>query len=245
MKDIMTLLMIFGTASIIMGWVMGSALAYDLKTIPAIKDKIFIKDNNQIFNYALLLGAIQILFGIAISAVKTIRNRGFKFGLTTIGTWLLLFGLTVLGSSLLGANISKVQPYIKYPIYIGLAMILLFNSPGKNIILNILNGFWLLYQIVTGYFGDILSYIRLFALSISSAILGFVMNSIGSQIASGIPVVGPVIFVLFMLFGHTLNIALGGLSGFVHPLRLTFVEFYKNAAFEGPGLEYKPFGKKE
>jgi V/A-type H+-transporting ATPase subunit I len=48
-----------------------------------------------------------------------------------------------------------------------------------------------------------------------------------------------------MLFGHTLNIALGGLSGFVHPLRLTFVEFYKNAAFAGPGLEYKPFGKKE
>ena len=245
MKDIMTLLMIFGTASIIMGWVMGSALAFDLKTIPAIKDKIFIQDNNQIFNYALLLGAIQILFGIAISAVKTMKKNGFKFGLSTIGTWLLLFGLTVLGSSLLGANISKVQPYIKYPIYIGLAMILLFNSPGKNIILNILNGFWLLYQIVTGYFGDILSYIRLFALSVSSAILGFVMNSIGSQIANGIPIVGPIIFVLFMLFGHTLNIALGGLSGFVHPLRLTFVEFYKNAAFEGPGLEYKPFGKKE
>ncbi|MEN6444968.1 MAG: V-type ATPase 116kDa subunit family protein [Candidatus Cloacimonas sp.] len=245
MKDIMTLLIIFGTASIIMGWVMGSALAYDLKTIPAIKDKIFIKDNNQIFNYALLLGAIQILFGIAISAIKTIRNNGFKFGLTTIGTWLLLFGLTVLGSSLLGTDISKVQPYLKYPIYLGLAMILLFNSPGKNIILNILNGFWLLYQIITGYFGDILSYIRLFALSVSSAILGFVMNSIGSQIAHGIPVVGPIIFVLFMLFGHTLNIALGGLSGFVHPLRLTFVEFYKNAAFAGPGLEYKPFGKKE
>ena len=245
MRDILTLLIIFGTASIIMGWVMGSALAFDLKTIPAIQDKILIKDNNQIFNYALLLGAIQILFGIAIAAVKKMKKNGFKFGLSTIGTWLLLFGLTVLGSSLLGANISKVQPYIKYPIYIGLAMILLFNSPGKNIILNILNGFWLLYQIVTGYFGDILSYIRLFALSVSSAILGFVMNSIGSQIANGIPIVGPIIFVLFMLFGHTLNIALGGLSGFVHPLRLTFVEFYKNAAFAGPGLEYKPFGKKE
>ncbi|HOG27501.1 MAG TPA: V-type ATPase 116kDa subunit family protein [Candidatus Cloacimonas sp.] len=244
MKDIMSLLIIFGASSIIMGWVMGSALAYDLKTIPALADKILIKDNNQIFNYALLLGAIQILFGIAISAVKTIRNNGIKFGLSTIGTFLLLLGLTVLGSSLLGTDISKVQPYLKYPIYIGLAMILLFNSPGKNIILNILNGLWLLYQIITGYFGDILSYIRLFALCVSSAILGFVMNSIGSQMA-GIPVVGPIIFILFMLFGHTLNIGLGGLSGFVHPLRLTFVEFYKNAAFAGPGQEYKPFGKKE
>ena len=54
---------------------------------------------------------------------------------------------------------------------------------------------------------------------------------------------GPLIFLVFMIFGHGLNLALGALSGFVHPLRLTFVEFFKNAAFEGPGMEYKPFAK--
>jgi V/A-type H+-transporting ATPase subunit I len=72
--------------------------------------------------------------------------------------------------------------------------------------------------------------------------LGFVINSIGQQCLS-IKILGPVIFFLFMVAGHGLNIALGALSGFVHPLRLTFVEFYKNAGFNGPGLEYKPFGK--
>ncbi len=244
MKGMMTLLMMFGTAAIIMGWVMGSVLGYDLKEVAAIGDKIIIRNNEQIFNFALLLGLIQILFGIAITAVKQIMQSGFKYGLKTIGSFLFIFALGILGASQLGANISKIQPYLKYPMYAGLALIFLFNNPQKNLLINILGGIWEMYQIVTGFFGDILSYIRLFALGVSSAILGFVVNSIGHQML-GIPIAGPVIFVIFMLFGHTLNLALGGLSGFVHPLRLTFVEFYKNAAFAGPGIAYKPFGKKE
>jgi V/A-type H+-transporting ATPase subunit I len=244
MKSMMTLVMIFGGAAIIMGWIMGSALGYDLKNVAGIGDKIIIRNNEQIFNFALLLGVIQILFGIGISAVKQIRQSGFKYGISTIGTFLLIAAISVLGASQLGADITAVQPYLKYPAYAGLALILLFNSPGRNPIFNILNGLWLLYGIVTGFFGDILSYIRLFALGVSSAILGFVVNSIGGQMA-GTPVIGPVIFFVFMLFGHGLNLALGGLSGFVHPLRLTFVEFYKNAAFSGPGMAYKPFSNKE
>lgn len=71
-----------------------------------------------------------------------------------------------------------------------------------------------------------------------------VINSIGLQFLS-IKFVGPIIFFIFMVAGHTLNIALGTLSGFVHPLRLTFVEFYKNAGFQGPGIPYQPFGHKK
>ncbi len=240
MKSMMTLVMIFGMAAIAMGWVMGSALGYDLKEVSSIGDKILVRNNEQIFNLALLLGAIQILFGVAIATVKQMRQSGFRAGILSIGTFILLATLSILGASQLGADISKIQPYLKYPMYFSLALIMLFNTPGKNPIFNILNGIWLLYGIVTGFFGDILSYIRLFALGVSSAILGFVVNSIGQQML-GAPVVGPVIFFFFMLFGHTLNLALGGLSGFVHPLRLTFVEFYKNAAFSGPGEAYKPF----
>lgn len=244
MKSMMTLLMFFGIASIVMGWIMGSALGYDLKTVAALGDKIIIRNNEQIFNFALLLGVIQILFGIGITAVKQMLQSGFKHSISSIGTFIFIAALSVLGAQQLGADISAIQPYLKYPMLFGLALILLFNAPGKNPIINILGGLWLLYGIVTGFFGDILSYIRLFALGVSSAILGFVVNSIGAQML-GIPIAGPIIFVLFMLFGHALNLALGGLSGFVHPLRLTFVEFYKNATFAGPGMAYKPLGKKE
>ncbi|MCB5260036.1 MAG: V-type ATPase 116kDa subunit family protein [Candidatus Cloacimonetes bacterium] len=241
-KGFMTLIMLFGISSIIMGWVMGTILGFDMKEIPSIGEKILVRNTDQIFNLGLMLGVIQILFGIGISTVKKIKQGGFVNGISSIGSFMFIAVLSVLGASQLGADISAVAPYLRYPMWVGLALILLFNKPGRNPLINIGSGLWLLYNMVTGFFGDILSYIRLFALGVSSAILGFVINSIGAQM-SGIPVIGPVIFILFMILGHSLNLALGGLSGFVHPLRLTFVEFFKNAEFEGPGIEYKPFSK--
>lgn len=241
-KGFMTLVTLFGVSSIIMGWVMGTILGFDMKEIPAIGERIIIRNTDQIFNFGLLLGVIQILFGIIISTVKKIKQAGFMNGVSTIGTFLFIATLSILGAAQLGTDISSLAPYLKYPMWSGLALILLFNQPGRNPLVNIGGGLWLLYNLVTGFFGDILSYIRLFALGVSSAILGFVINSIGAQIGSA-PVIGPVLFVIFMILGHTLNLALGGLSGFVHPLRLTFVEFFKNAEFVGPGIAYKPFSK--
>lgn len=243
MRSVMLLVVLFGISSIIMGWVMGSALGYDLKNT-VLDDSIIIRNNDQIFNFALLLGVIQILYGVMVSAVKQARQSGLNYFLAPLGTFLFLLSLSVLGAGLLNADISALKPYVKYVMWAGLALLLLFNSPGKNPIKNVLGGLWLLYNVVTGFFGDILSYIRLFALGVSSAILGFVINSIGQQML-GIKIIGPVIFFVFMVFGHALNIALGALSGFVHSLRLTFVEFFKNAGFSGPGLEYKPFGNKK
>lgn len=242
MRDYMMLIVIFGAASILMGAIMGSALGYDLKKFALLEDNIIIKNNDQIFNFALLLGVVQILFGVMINSVKLMRQSGFRHGISGIGIFIFLASLSVMGAKLLGADTTGLDPYVKYPMYAGLFLILFFNAPGKNPIINVLGGIWLLYNVVTGFFGDILSYIRLFALGVSSAILGFVVNSIGAQML-GIPIAGPVIFLIFMLFGHGLNLALGALSGFVHPMRLTFVEFFKNAGFNGPGLEYKPFGK--
>ena len=241
-KGFLTLVTLFGISSIIMGWVMGTILGYDMKEIPKLGQTVLIRNTDQIFNFGLLLGVIQILFGIGIATTKKMRQAGFINGLSSIGSFLFIGSLSVLGAQQLGADISSVQAYLKYPMWAGLALILLFNQPGKNPIINILGGLWVLYNMITGFFGDILSYIRLFALGVSSAILGFVINSIGSQML-GIPIIGPVVFIIFMILGHSLNLALGGLSGFVHPLRLTFVEFFKNAEFEGPGMEYKPFSK--
>lgn len=242
MKSYMSLVAFFGTASIIMGWVMGSVFGYDLKEIAFIGNTVPVRETSQIFNLGLLLGVIQILFGIGVSIIRTIIKQGFVHSLSTIGTFILIAVLSTLGAAQLGADISAVQPYLKYFLWAALALILLINKPGKNPLSNIGSGLWALYNIVSGFFGDILSYIRLFALGVSSSILGLVVNDIGAQMKA-IPIAGPVVFILFMLFGHTLNLALGGLSGFVHPLRLTFIEFYNNAGFEGAGTEYKPFAK--
>ena len=120
-------------------------------------------------------------------------------------------------------------------------MILLFNDPKANLIIRILKGMWQLYDI-TGLFGDVLSYIRLFALGVSGGILGLVINSIAGEFL-GIPYIGWLIWIVFLIIGHTGNILLSGLGSFVHPMRLTFVEFYKNSGWTGGGKEYKPFKK--
>jgi V/A-type H+-transporting ATPase subunit I len=86
-----------------------------------------------------------------------------------------------------------------------------------------------------------LSYIRLFALGISGAVMGFVFNDLAINLSGNIPVLSPIIMIIILLIGHGLNIFMSSLSAFVHPMRLTFVEFYKNAGFEGGGKKYRPY----
>lgn len=96
----------------------------------------------------------------------------------------------------------------------------------------------------TGLLGDTLSYIRLFALGLSSGILGSVFNSLAFGMAPDIPIVKQIVIVLILLIGHSINIFMSALGSLVHPMRLTFVEFYKNAGFAGGGREYTPFQRK-
>ena len=66
-------------------------------------------------------------------------------------------------------------------------------------------------------------------------------NDLALQMSGSIPVLKQLIMILILLFGHGLNIALCALGSVVHPLRLTFVEFYKNAGFAGGGRAYQAF----
>ena len=125
---------------------------------------------------------------------------------------------------------------------VGGVLVFFFNNPDKNVFARVGLGIWDSYGVVTGIFGDLLSYIRLFALAMSSSILGFVFNAISLQLLN-IPYIGWLFFILLLAAGHTLNLLLSALGSFVHPMRLTFVEFYKNAGFAGGGKEYKPFSK--
>ncbi len=238
----LTLVQVLGIGTVVMGFILGSFFAFDLKQVPFLNPLIPIRDHNMIFNFALLLGLIQIIVGKVINAVKRMMQFGFMHGLATIGIIFFVISISLMGSTMLGAKPGKILNYAPYGIYLGLAMVFLLNSPGKNILFNVANGLWIMYNTVTSFFGDILSYIRLFALGVSSGILGYVINTMAAQFGS-IPYIGPVIYLLFMLGGHGLNIALSSLGAFVHPMRLTFVEFFNNAGFSGPGIAYKPFGK--
>jgi V/A-type H+-transporting ATPase subunit I len=199
-------------------------------------------DSNQMFLLAIILGLIQIFFGLCVKAFNLVYHKGFKYSLSTFG-WIILFAGIAAGYFLAQKNM--IPPELKSVLFYSLLgisgfLILVFSDPDSNPIISSLKGIWNVYGMVSGVFGDTLSYIRLFALGTSGAILGLVVNSIAIQILH-IQYLGPVLFIIFLLFGHGLTIALSVLGAFVHPMRLTFVEFYKNAGFTGGGKAYKPF----
>lgn len=240
-KPVLTLVQWLGVATVIFGALTGTffginLLEADYPFLERIRG--FMLDSDQVFQLALALGMVQILFGLLLQARNRRQQYGFPYAVSTYGWIILLLSLLDLGF------LKMAAPFSTYTAWGGVALILLFNDPKAGIFGRLGKGVWELYGI-TGIFGDLLSYIRLFALGISSAILGYVVNDIALQIKGSIPVLGPILFVLFLLVGHGLNLMIASLGAFVHPMRLTFVEFYKNAGFTGGGKPYRPLTSKE
>ncbi len=196
----------------------------------------------NMFYLAILIGALQIIFGMVVKIINITIQKGFRYSLATVGWVLLIINLIIFKGGEAVGIIREGGGTTLFNIFavISLVLIFLLNNPALNIFFRIGSGVWDTYNVLTGVFGDLLSYIRLFALGISSAILGFVFNDIASQFLS-IPYIGWLFFVLLLLIGHSINIFMASLGGFIHPMRLTFVEFYKNAGFRGGGKAYKPF----
>ena len=107
--------------------------------------------------------------------------------------------------------------------------------------MNIGLGLWDSYNMATGLLGDILSYVRLFALGLQVASWPVVFNSLAVGMSPDNVIAGPIVMVLIFVIGHAINIFMNVLGAMVHPMRLTFVEFFKNAGYEGGGKEYNPF----
>jgi len=237
-KPILSLAQFLGIGTIIFGILTGTFFGINLLNVEVLgKFRNIMLDSQKIFYLALAIGLFQILFGLVIKAINSIRMFGWQYALPSIGWFILI--LCILDLALL-----KLATVVTgYLVYAALALIVFWSDPKAGILARIGKGIWDLYGI-TGIFGDVLSYIRLFALGISSAILGFVINTIGLQILGSAPVIGPIMFVVFLIIGHAANLMISSLGAFVHPMRLTFVEFYKNAGFIGGGKEYKPFKNK-
>ncbi|MBR5099675.1 MAG: ATPase V [Bacteroidales bacterium] len=191
---------------------------------------------------AIAIGVFHICLAQVIKAASITKRAGFKQAISTWG-WVLLIvgGLIVAGLALthvLNALATKIAI-----IAIGVLSVLgifIFNKPGRNPLLNIGAGLWDTYQVATGLLGDVLSYIRLYALGLAGGMLGGAFNDIATMTLGDNPTWQWLAFVLIVLLGHALNFAMSCLGAFVHPLRLTFVEYFKNSGYEGKGMDYKP-----
>ncbi|MBR4156722.1 MAG: ATPase [Bacteroidales bacterium] len=247
MSDILWLGFFLGFGTVIMGTISGTFFGVPLLEVEGIpivdklKGIMFQPDGiYSAFYVSLIIGVFQILFGMCLKIINQIKLFGFGAAVSTIG-WVIL---------LLGGIVTFLIDGIGIPFYacmgVGAVLIYLLNGPLNSFVAplkNIGSGLWDTYNMATGLLGDVLSYIRLFALGLSGSILGLVFNDLAMNMKPDIPVLGTIVMLLILVFGHTMNIALSALSAFVHPMRLTFVEFYKNSGFVGGAKQYEPFKK--
>ncbi|TVR73244.1 MAG: hypothetical protein EA408_05230 [Marinilabiliales bacterium] len=252
-KPLAVLVSYLGMATILFGIISGvffGILLYETN-LPVYRDLSAMlaergTDINMILFYlAIVLGAVQIIFGMILKAANETIQFGWKFAVGTYGWLTLILGslLLYLVSVATGISMERLMPVMYTILVVSGIMILFLNNLYRNMLTNFGLGLWNTYNMATGLLGDLLSYIRLFALGISSAILGLVFNTMAVSMSGNIPVISIIIMVFILAFGHGINLFMSGLGSFVHPLRLTFVEFYKNAGFTGGGIKYSPFRK--
>ncbi len=240
MRQVAALTVLCGSAALLFGFLAGSFFGVQLAGLPAfegIRDRFL--DTDSLFTLSLALGGVQIVFALVLNVINTSRRFGFKYSLGTLGWLLVLLGIA--GSMLL-PGLPPVAVTALYAVAgVGAVLMLFLNNPDRNPLLNLGSGLWNTYNNVTGLLGDILSYIRLFALCLSGGTLALVFNDLAFGLTADLPIVArQLAAIVILLFGHGINLFMSALGAFVHPMRLTFVEFYKNAGFEGTQREFAP-----
>ena len=193
---------------------------------------------------ALLVGIVHLCLAMIVKTYQSTKVKGFANSLGTWGwTLLIVGGIIVGGLALMGVMEKEVTKWVIIILGSLSALGIFFlNDLHRNPLLNVGSGLWETYNTATGLLGDVLSYLRLYALGLAGAKLGEAFNAIGLQ-ALGDGGVGWVWFILIVVIGHVLNVAMCILGAFVHPLRLNFLEFFKNSGYEGTGRKYKPLSE--
>ena len=195
---------------------------------------------------AVAIGVLHICLAMIIKTVNFTKRFGFSKTISTWGwTTLIVGGIVVISLGMMEVLSAEVFKWVIIALAAvsGLA-IFVFNTPGRNPLVNIGSGLWDTYNMATGLLGDVLSYIRLYALGLAGGMLGNAFNIMGTMILDiPVPVVNWVFCIVILIFGHVLNLAMACLGAFVHPLRLTFVEYFKNSGYEGTGAKYNPLVK--
>ena len=252
-KNIGPLISVLGVGTLVVGLVLGTAFGINLAEAawyPAALKKFMITGDIAGFPAQMILalgiGVFHICLAMVVKAIGYTKRFGFKENVSTWGWLILILGgliLAAVGMTNLLSPVAMKIAVIALAVVSGLS-IFIFNTPGKNPLANIGSGLWDTYNMITGLLGDVLSYIRLYALGLAGGMLGQAFNILGGMmVENGFGPINWLPFALIVLFGHTLNLAMSCLGAFVHPLRLTFVEYFKNAGYEGKGKEYSPLKK--
>ena len=251
-KDFAPLVTVLGVATTIVGFFFHTFFSIDITTWNWVQEsglaKVMVP--SKIIGYdgtmvvAIIVGIIHLCLAMIVRTVNATRNQGILGSLSIWGwTIFLVGGVVVLAAGVAFHIDSAITKWIIIVLGIIAAIgIFPLRNLHNNPLINIGSGLWETYNTATGLLGDVLSYLRLYALGLAGSMLGFAFNTL-AQMALGDGGLGWIPFILIALIGHVLNIAMAVLGAFVHPLRLNFLEFFKNSDYDGSGRNYNPLKK--
>ena len=263
MRQAATLTMVCGGATTLFGFYSGSLFGLsipDMLGYESIAESPFLDFQNDFFSLALALGVVQILFGMFLNICFKARYFGITSVFAQLGWFIVLFaaclagGLPMLNENWVIPFFTTSSPAFYAALAVGAVMMLFLSDIKRNPLINFASGLWDVYNNITGLLSDVLSYIRLFAIGLSGGVLAQVFNSLAlglTGLDAGIEQFGlGTIFQILgataiLLVGHGINLFMSSISSFVHPMRLTFVEFYKNAGFEMGTRSFEPLTNNE
>ncbi len=249
MKKLLQVGILGGIATIIWGFFFGSFFGNFIPTVTemftgtAITPKPLLFDPLAepliLFGVSLGFGVVQIILGMILSMYQKCKFGKPMDAVLDEGLWLLIFvGLGVVGIEM---GLGIVMPVANLGLYISLVgVVLILLTKGRNeksIVKKITAGLGELYG-VTSYLADILSYSRLLALGLATAVIAQVMNTMGTLLGPTVP--GVILLVVIFVIGHVFNVGINILGTFVHTSRLQFIEFFGKFYMPG-GKPFKPF----
>jgi V/A-type H+-transporting ATPase subunit I len=239
LRGFFTLIFFAGLSTIVWGALMGGWFGGLVPMNPIWFDSL--KNPINFLILALLLGVLQICFGIIVSFVDKLRRGEYFSAFADRLTWLFL----VLGMfSMVLATYDVIPLAFKdIPLYVSVgaagALVLTQGRNQKSIVMKFLGGLTSLYAIV-GYLSDTLSYARLLALGLATSAVAMVVNTLAGMAYSSIGIIGIILAIPVLILGHFANLLISTLGAYIHTSRLQYVEFFSKF-YEGGGRKFRPF----
>jgi len=252
------LIMLLGIGTFVIGLFLGTFFGislFEAGWVPSWMKRMMVVEGNvgKIAGFdpqiilALGIGIFHICLAMVVKTACATARDGMRASLGTWGWTLLVVGGVIIAAlsvgGLLGAQALRWSVIVLGAV--SALGIFPFNTPGRNPLKNVGAGLWDTYNMITGLLGDTLSYIRLYALGLAGGMLGGVFNNLGGMLLGEDPSWQWIPFLLIVVLGHALNLAMSCLGAFVHPLRLSYVEYFKNSGYQGRGVKYRPLENKQ
>ena len=204
---------------------------YKLKRIDPIEDTILF------MALSFGIGYLQVSFAQVVKMITGQKNKNKE--MVANGLAWLIFYVALVVFAIAKIKVPQIQTMATGFLIGAVGFLLIGESFGQKIFLKPLVGAIKILQGLIGTMSDVLSYSRLVALGLATAVIALIVNQIAFLLGGMVPYVGWILTVLVLIGGHVFNLGINALGSFIHSGRLQFVEFFPKF-LEGGGKRFNP-----